>query len=305
MSEQPLLTFCIPTFNRAPFLDILLSKIEKQTGEFVNIRFLELIVSDNCSNDNTSQIVHKYLNKGLAITYIRNDSNLGMDGNFVQCFKKATGKYIWLLGDDDFLKDGALNKIMLELNGSEYGLVHLQVGSKCQKFKTVYWDSQAFISSISFWITFISSNIVNAKYVPLINFEKYMGTYFTLIPLYMTAAFSEKVNLMIHERLMEDAADPERNGGYNFFQVFVDNYLSIWREFKLKGYVSTYYFEKEKYILLRHFLLGFIVKLLFYKDLGNFEIKGAWKSMLKEYWYYPYFYCFILVLYIKYYFQSK
>lgn len=223
MSEQPLLTLCIPTFNRAPFLDILLSKIEKQTGEFVNIRFLELIVSDNCSNDNTSQIVHKYLNKGLAITYIRNDSNLGMDGNFVQCFKKATGKYIWLLGDDDFLKDGALNKIMLELNGSEYGLVHLQVGSKCQKFKTVYWDSQAFISSISFWITFISSNIVNAKYVPLINFEKYMGTYFTLIPLYMTAAFSEKVNLMIHERLMEDAADPERNGGYNFFQVFVDN----------------------------------------------------------------------------------
>lgn len=305
MSEQPLLTLCIPTFNRAPFLDILLSKIEKQTGEFVNIRFLELIVSDNCSNDNTSQIVHKYLNKGLAITYIRNDSNLGMDGNFVQCFKKATGKYIWLLGDDDFLKDGALNKIMLELNGSEYGLVHLQVGSKCQKFKTVYWDSQAFISSISFWITFISSNIVNAKYVPLINFEKYMGTYFTLIPLYMTAAFSEKVNLMIHERLMEDAADPERNGGYNFFQVFVDNYLSIWREFKLKGYVSTYYFEKEKYILLRHFLLGFIVKLLFYKDLGNFEIKGAWKNMLKEYWYYPYFYCFILVLYIKYYFQSK
>ena len=121
----------------------------------------------------------------------------------------------------------------------------------------------------------------------------------------MTAAFSEKVNLMIHERLMEDAADPERNGGYNFFQVFVDNYLSIWREFKLKGYVSTYYFEKEKYILLRHFLLGFIVKLLFYKDLGNFEIKGAWKRMLKEYWYYPYFYCFILVLYIKYYFQSK
>ena len=82
-----------------------------------------------------------------------------MDGNFVQCFKKATGKYIWLLGDDDFLKDGALNKIMLELNGSEYGLVHLQVGSKCQKFKTVYWDSQAFISSISFWITFISSNM--------------------------------------------------------------------------------------------------------------------------------------------------
>jgi len=33
--------------------------------------------------NNTSQIVHKYLNKGLAITYIRNDSNLGMDGNFV------------------------------------------------------------------------------------------------------------------------------------------------------------------------------------------------------------------------------
>lgn len=29
MSEQPLLTLCIPTFNRAPFLDILLSKINR------------------------------------------------------------------------------------------------------------------------------------------------------------------------------------------------------------------------------------------------------------------------------------
>lgn len=299
MSERALLTLCIPTYNRSFCLDSLLKRIENQTGELVTEQFLELIVSDNCSNDNTTQIVHQYIDRGMPIHYIKNESNLGMDGNFVQCFKRATGKYIWLLGDDDFLKEGALNKILLVLNNAEYGLVHLQVGSKIELFKSEYIDSQRFISDISFWITFISSNIVNAKYVSQIDFEKYMGTYFTLIPLYMTAAFSENTNLMIHQSLLEDAADPERNGGYNFFQVFVHNYLSIWREFVTKGDLSIYYFEKEKYILFRYFLLGFIAKLLFRKNIGNFEIKGGWGKLLKKYWYCPYFYCFVSVLYVR------
>lgn len=298
MSKQ-LLSLCIPTYNRAPFLDTLLGRIARQTGELVNSENLELIVSDNCSDDNTPEVVRKHIQNGLPINYLRNDSNLGMDGNFVQCFRKSKGKYIWLLGDDDFLKEGALNKILQSLNGGDYGLVHLDVVSKKAEAPKEYVDSRKFISDVSYWITFISANIVNSKYVPMIDFEKYMGTFFTLIPLYMTASFAEDKNLMIYEQMMECTADPKRNGGYDFFEVFVNNYLNIWKEFVRKGNLTVWRYEREKYRLMRYFLLGFIVRLLFKKEAGNFEYKNSWSILLKRYWYCPYFYAFIPFAFIK------
>lgn len=298
--NKPLLSLCIPTYNRAPFLDILLERIAGQAGELVNPENLELIVSDNCSDDNTPDVVKKYLQAGLLINYIRNESNLGMDGNFVQCFRKAKGKYIWLLGDDDFLKEGALNKILQSLNGGDYGLVHLDVVSKKIETPKEYTDSRQFISDVSYWITFISGNIVNSKYVPVVDFEKYMGTFFTLMPLYMTAAFSEKKNLMIYERVMDCAKDPKRNGGYDFFEVFVNNYLNIWKEFVRKGDLSVWMYEREKYFLMRKYLVYFIVKLLIRKEVGNYRIKHPWRIMLKKYWYCPYFYAFVVYIFIRY-----
>lgn len=298
--NKPLLSLCIPTYNRAPFLDILLGRIAGQTGELVNPENLELFVSDNCSDDNTPDVVKKYLQAGLPINYIRNESNLGMDGNFVQCFRKAKGKYIWLLGDDDFLKEGALNKILQSLNGGDYGLVHLDVVSKKIETPKEYTDSRQFISDVSYWITFISGNIVNSKYVPVVDFEKYMGTFFTLMPLYMTAAFAEKKNLMIYEQMMDCSADSKRNGGYDFFEVFVNNYLNIWKKFVRKGDLSVWMYEREKYRLLRYFLLGFIDRLLFKKDRGNFKCKNSWSILLRRYWYCPYFYAFMAYIFVKY-----
>lgn len=301
--NKPLLSLCIPTYNRAPFLDTLLGRIAGQTGELVNSENLELIVSDNCSDDNTPEVVRKHIQNGSPINYIRNESNLGMDGNFVQCFRKAKGKYIWLLGDDDFLKEGALNKILQSLNRGDYGLVHLDVVSKRAEAPKEYTDSRQFISDVSYWITFISGNIVNSQYVPMIDFEKYMGTFFTLMPLYMTAAFAEKKNLMIYEQMMDCAADPKRNGGYDFFEVFVNNYLNIWKEFVQKGNLSVWRYEREKYLLMRKYLVYFIVKLLIRKEVGNYRIKHPWRIMLKRYWYCPYFYAFMAYLYVKYAFK--
>lgn len=298
--NKPLLSLCIPTYNRAPFLDILLGRIAGQTGELVNPENLELFVSDNCSDDNTPDVVKKYLQAGLPINYIRNESNLGMDGNFVQCFRKAKGKYIWLLGDDDFLKEGALNKILQSLNGGDYGLVHLDVVSKKIETPKEYTDSRQFISDVSYWITFISGNIVNSKYVPVVDFEKYMGTFFTLMPLYMTAAFAEKKNLMIYEQMMDCSADSKRNGGYDFFEVFVNNYLNIWKKFVRKGDLSVWMYEREKYFLMRKYLVYFIVKLLIRKEVGNYRIKHPWRIMLKKYWYCPYFYAFVAYIFIRY-----
>ena len=297
MSDK-ILSVCIPTYNRGEILNNSLKSIRKEL-ETVNCDEIELIVSDNCSTDNTEEVVQKYIHLGMPILYIKNSKNLGMDGNFVQCFKKASAQYVWVLGDDDFLKEGALSLLLTQLRNSNYGLIHLKVFSEENKLMQEYNTIETFLRDISYWITFISSNIVATKFVSSIDFEKYMGSYFTLIPLYITAAKKSSKNLMIHKRLFEDAADSETNGGYNFFEVFVVNYFSIRRELLSDTKDEEYYFKKEKKNLFNNFLLGFIYKLYFKKEKGRFKTDGGLRILFKYYGAHLYFYKGIFKLFVK------
>ena len=100
--ENKLLTICIPTYKRAKELDYSLSCFEREL-KTVDASLLEFFISDNCSPDNTGEVVDKYIKKGLPIIYSRNDTNIGPDNNFLKCFYAAKSKYLWLLGDDDYL----------------------------------------------------------------------------------------------------------------------------------------------------------------------------------------------------------
>lgn len=91
---QKILTICIPTFNRANILDITLSNIIKQ-----DISKVEVLVSDNGSTDNTSEIVEKY--GAFGIKYFSNSKNLGLTYNFIKVMELATSDYLTLLSDED------------------------------------------------------------------------------------------------------------------------------------------------------------------------------------------------------------
>jgi glycosyltransferase involved in cell wall biosynthesis len=60
---------------------------------------------DNASNDNTSEIVACF-HKKININYIRHDTNIGPEKNLCQVIAAASGKYVWILSDDDPLVEG-------------------------------------------------------------------------------------------------------------------------------------------------------------------------------------------------------
>jgi abequosyltransferase len=66
--KMPLLSICIPTWNRAKFLAQSLGRFAEQIKD-ISPEELELYVSDNCSDDNTSEVVTYYIDTGLPITY--------------------------------------------------------------------------------------------------------------------------------------------------------------------------------------------------------------------------------------------
>ena len=95
--DQPLVTVAIPTYNGADkFLTNALSSALAQ--DYDN---LEIIVSDNCSTDNTSSVMQSI--KDERLKYIKQKVNLGANGNFNFCLNEAKGSYILFLCDDDLI----------------------------------------------------------------------------------------------------------------------------------------------------------------------------------------------------------
>jgi len=96
---------CVTTYNRATLLGHTLRSLADQTRPPD-----ELIVSDNCSSDNTQEVVDKWKTHFRRFIYNRNTRNLYMPGNLNAGLKLATGKYVANLHDADVFDPTLLEK---------------------------------------------------------------------------------------------------------------------------------------------------------------------------------------------------
>ncbi|RZK27070.1 MAG: glycosyltransferase family 2 protein, partial [Flavobacterium sp.] len=82
-----LLSICIPTYNRCEILDNTIFSLLNDSS--FNSELIEIIVSDNCSTDDTSEMMQKY----PQVKYHRNSENV-KDRNFSIALNYATGLYL-------------------------------------------------------------------------------------------------------------------------------------------------------------------------------------------------------------------
>ncbi len=109
---KKLLTIAIPTYNRANHVEEKLIWLAEALNGFESD--CEIIITDNCSTDNTQEIVEKYQDKFIntPFTYKRQDKNLGVMPNIAYCFETATSEYVWVIGDDDPIRVDAIAYII-------------------------------------------------------------------------------------------------------------------------------------------------------------------------------------------------
>lgn len=104
-NNRPKVSVCIPTYNYADYISDAIESVITQTYENI-----ELIVIDDCSLDNTDEIVAKYLSIDKRIVYYKNDNNVGMVANWNLCLQKASGDYVKVLCADDILESDCIEK---------------------------------------------------------------------------------------------------------------------------------------------------------------------------------------------------
>lgn len=293
---QKLLTIAIPTYNRASYLDTCLSHITQQLGGYEAL--IEIIVSDNCSSDNTSEIAQSYFNDSIDYRYVKNDDNIGADRNFLQCFSLANGKYVLVFGDDDILLDGALAKIITILQKGEYGVVYLNSygfqkdylaeAPATRREGVIYCQTtEQFLKKVNYWITFASGNICNKSLLPH-DFDpaKYINTNLVQVYWYLSSILAARQNVYVSEYLI--AAKSANTGGYKLCEVFGKNFSLIFDYFIEKG-VPVRYFD----IIKRNLILSFFPNLILILRSGNTGFKmnkedyyNDLKSIFSKY---PYF----------------
>ncbi|MEM3192038.1 MAG: glycosyltransferase family 2 protein, partial [Candidatus Parvarchaeota archaeon] len=116
-TDENLLGIYIPTYNRAMYLEKLLDSIVTEASSF-NI---PIFISDNASNDQTMSVVEKFKSVYKSIEYVRNEYNIGPYENILKVMKAAKTEYVWVIGDDDAIKDGGIAAVVGELkNGYDY-----------------------------------------------------------------------------------------------------------------------------------------------------------------------------------------
>jgi glycosyltransferase involved in cell wall biosynthesis len=103
MISNPLTSICIPCYNAEKFIGDTLRSVLAQT-----YCDLEIIVCDDCSTDNTLQVVKSFVDPRITI-YV-NKHNLGCTGNYNKALSYAQGTYVKLLCDDDIIVPQCVEK---------------------------------------------------------------------------------------------------------------------------------------------------------------------------------------------------
>jgi glycosyltransferase involved in cell wall biosynthesis len=115
MTARPLLSICIPTFNRGGFLSVMLEALLPQVADIGPS--VEVWVSDNGSADETRDIVEQARFLG-PVKFHRNEENLGPLANIVlPATRLAAGEYVWLLGDHNLVLPHAVARVVTRLQG--------------------------------------------------------------------------------------------------------------------------------------------------------------------------------------------
>ncbi len=292
---SPVLSLCIPTFNRA---EILKNTIGKIVSDIDFNEEVELIISDNGSSDNTPEVCEDYVRKYSNVYYYRNKENIKIY-NFYKVLSLANGKYLKIINDTCTFQIGKLGRMkeIVKEHDENSALLFPPVSN--------FVKGGHFISNdINETIKFLS---YNATWSPAFGIWKNdfhvicdNTDYESLLPqvdwIYRLS-LKKKIEMYVDHYF--DVQWTGSKGNFNYMRTFTIDYLNILKQYKF----SRWRFEVEKFRLLG--LLTHYYYMMRFKNIASYDNSNAFKLLFRKYWYEPYFYIEFPVLILARLFYNK
>ncbi|PBC74231.1 glycosyltransferase family 2 protein [Fibrobacter intestinalis] len=112
---MPFVSVIVPNYNHAPYLKQRLDSVFNQT-----FQDFEVIILDDCSTDNSKEIIEEYRNRPQTSHIIYNAINSGSPfKQWAKGFELAQGEYIWIAESDDWAELNFLEEMIRILDKHE------------------------------------------------------------------------------------------------------------------------------------------------------------------------------------------
>ena len=280
---KPILSICIPTYNRSKYLKQTLDSIISKKI-FLNSFDVEIIISNNCSTDNTEIICTEYVNKFPdKIKYIRQESPVLPDLHIFKTIEYASGEFCKINNDTCIFLENSLDHIVnyLKENNSNSFIFLSNKQNKTSNFSTECKTFDELIRKVSYFSTWIGSFCIKKSVFSSLN-EPLRCYELKLVQVDIIGRLFEngyKISLL--ENLFFNTLIPDKKGGnYNIAEVFGKNYFDILYDFVGKNNgIDEKTIEQEKFKTI-----DFIND--FYFDINNnysFQKTGYFRHMFKHF----------------------
>jgi glycosyltransferase involved in cell wall biosynthesis len=284
------LTIAIPTYNGGRTIKRTIDSILNQP---YNKNEVDIIVCNNCSTDNTIEILQPYLDK---IILFNNDSNLGGDRNFQLCVERSASTYVWIVGDDDALRNDAIEGVLEKISAAHYACVFVNYSLYDTKLKKIILEKyiplnqdivakgiSEFLEHTNIAGNFLSSIIHNKQYFESVDSTKYYGTCFLQFAVILDYVNNDDTLIIADSFVsnMGDSTDREFNAGGVSVKIISNLYTIVktaasqYIEDGVRQKLLTSIHQTLKYKILSAKRLGLKVDRKLLKELIN-NFGGYW-----------------------------
>ena len=162
--ENPKISIIMPIYNGEKYLFYSLRSIQNQ-----KFKEIEILLIDDCSTDNSINIIKKYMNEDKRIRLIQNKKNKKILYSKSIGALNSNGKYIIELDQDDmFIRDDCIDILYLQAETNDLDLVQIRDYIK----KTFYFN---FITKIDgFGKHLIFPQVTNYKIQPNLKLKMFV-----------------------------------------------------------------------------------------------------------------------------------
>lgn len=287
--EQPLLTIAIPTYNRANYLDETLKSIVSQSV-FKETNEVEIVVSDNCSDDNTQEVVEKYIKEfGDKILYFRNKENV-RDKNMELALSRGNGLFLKLNNDTLKHHQNALDIInnTIKSNIASKNVLFFLNSNLNKNPSSLCLDLNEFVNRASYYSTWIASfGIWKEDFDALEGFDRYAALQLTQTDV-LHRIINNTRKVLVNNDSIFTTQELKSKGGYDIITVFLENYTCILRESLSKNYITKSTYQREVKTLLMTFICSTLVNMTVFPKKHTFTSVNKFKRIIYFYRAYPF-----------------
>jgi len=283
----PILSFCIPTCNRSGNLQEILKSIVSH-AVFQETNKVEIVISDNCSSDDTEDVVRLYQAQyGEKVQYFRNETNV-LDRNFELALRRGNGEYLKLINDRVIVRAGVVDFLvrLVESYATERPMIFsLNKQIQTDAHILVCSGMDEFLGAVSYNCTWIGAfGIWRDTMEAIPDFSRRADLQLLQVDALLRQFSAGKRCLIINETHYIDQILTTRKGGYSIAKVFGENYLFLLKEQVQAGHLSEaiYRLEKKR-VLIEHIFP-------YYFSVAHDFLRGRLSEFLKDYLADDYFY---------------